>query len=100
MNRIRIGEIEKPLKEVSESWLVTQITQRQRDGAVCVRVTIDEDGLNIILETPGCECSGGGRPPTERERDLLDRWESRHLLDEDWSVGNLIAFLKQARLMR
>lgn len=99
MNTIRIGETEKSLSEATESWIVHQIRQRQEDGPVCVRVCVHEDGVNIILATPGCNGGGGGRMPNTREQELINKWNSRHLSESDWAIGNLIAFLKQAKLL-
>jgi hypothetical protein len=37
--------------------------------------------------------------PNTKEQELFRRWDERHLNQQDWAHGNLIAFLKQARLL-
>ena len=99
MNRIRIGTNERPLAEATESWVNQQIDQRRRDGqSVCVQVFLDEGGVNIILATPTCTSSGGGgRPPTAKEQELFDLWNRRHLNQQNFTGGDVVAFLKQLR---
>jgi len=101
MNRIRIGESEKPLNEVNESWITHQVRQRREDGqSVCAQVFLQGDNVHLVLSTPQCaNGSGGGRQANEREQELINKWNERHLNRHDWAVGNLIAFLKQARLI-
>ena len=99
MNTIRIAESQRDLENATESWITEQIRKRQNDGqSVCVRVTFESTGVDIILSTPECSrTSEGGRKPTEREQEIFDLWDARHLNEEGWTVGNLIAFLKQVR---
>jgi hypothetical protein len=100
MNTIKIGEAEKSLNETTESWIVQQIKQRQENGPVCVRVSVHGDGIDLLLATPGCGGgSGGGRVPNTREEELIAHWNARHLNTVEWAVGNLIAFLKQTKLL-
>ncbi|HXI73202.1 MAG TPA: hypothetical protein VNN22_22925 [Verrucomicrobiae bacterium] len=99
MSKIRIGDSEKSLDEASESWIVNQVNGRAHDGqAVCVQIVLKDDGVDMILSTPQCGGGGGGgRPPNHKELEILELWNHRHLNQQKWEVGNLIAFLKQLR---
>jgi len=99
MIKIRIEDTERDLDSVDESWINQQINRRQADGlSVCVRITIMEGDLDMILSTPTCRSRGGGnRPPRPHEKTVLDLWNQRGLNEADFSGGNLIAFLKQLR---
>jgi len=99
MIKIRIEDTERDLDSVDESWINQQINRRQADGlSVCVRITIMEGDLDMILSTPTCRSSGGGnRSPRPHEKTVLDLWNQRGLNESDFSGGNLIAFLKQLR---
>ena len=102
MNKIKIGGIEKALSETSEQWISEQIRNRRQAGEpVCVQVWIQADGVDLYLSTPQCAGTGGGggRMPNTAESELIKRWNDRHLGQGEWSVGNLIAFLKQSRLI-
>jgi hypothetical protein len=53
----------------------------------------------MVLSTPTCESHGssGGRPPNNQERRIFELWKERGLNLQDFSGGNLIAFLHQLR---
>jgi hypothetical protein len=97
--KIRVGNEERDAADVDEHWLCQQINARRRDGQnVCVRVRIETDKLNMILSTPACAAAGGGgRPPTPREQEVLALWDKLHLNSEEYSCGNVNAFLQQLR---
>lgn len=98
MITIRIAEEERQLDSVDEQWINQQINRRRADGqAVCVRVTVHEDGLDMVLSTPNCTGGGGGRPPRPQEKEVFDLWNQRGLNDADFTGGNLVAFLKQLK---
>lgn len=99
MITIRIGEEHRSLQEATPSWITEQIQRRRADGqAVCVRVSIQHGGLNMSLATPNCASTqGGGRPPTQNEKELFTLWADRGLNDPDFSGGNLVAFVAQLR---
>lgn len=66
MIRIRIGEEERDYASADEHWINQQINRRRADGqAVCVRVTVREAGLDMVLSTPTCATGGeaGSRGP-------------------------------------
>jgi len=95
--KVKIGESERELNDATPQWINEQINRRRNDGvAVCVRVFINKDNLNIVLSTPTCEGGGGGRrPPNRQESEMLALWEKLHLNNQGFPGGNLIAFLKQ-----
>jgi hypothetical protein len=100
MYKIQIGGSEKELSEVSESWISHQVQERRHDGQpVCVRISLKNDCIDMILATPQCGGGGGGvgRQPKCKESEIFALWNDRHLNQNDWAVGNLIAFLKQLR---
>lgn len=101
MNTIRIGGTEKALEDASESWINHQVRQRREEGPVCVQVNLKFNNVQMVLSTPECSgCAGrGGRQPNPRESEVFQLWEQRHLNQNEWEVGNLIAFLKQVRKM-
>jgi hypothetical protein len=98
MIKIRIDETEMDISSADESWINQQINRRRADGlSVCVRVTIKEGDLDMILSTPTCPSTGGGRPPRPHEQETFNLWNQRGLGERNFTGGNLIAFLKQLR---
>ncbi|RJQ65146.1 MAG: hypothetical protein C4519_28855 [Desulfobacteraceae bacterium] len=99
MVKIKIGEAERDFNSATESWINQQINWRRADGiSVCVRVIVQEEGLDMILSTPTCATSGrGGRLPRPREKEIFNLWNQRGLNELGFNGGNLIAFLKQLR---
>lgn len=99
MIRVRIGDSERELNNVSERWINEQINRRKRDGlSICVRVLINTDQLNLSLATTGCSQSAvQGRAPNRFENEIFDLWEKKGLNNENFTGCNLIAFLKQLK---
>lgn len=99
MITIRIADEERQLDGIDEQWVNQHINRRRADGQpVCVRVTIREGDIDMMLATPSCGTSGGsGRPPRPQERGLFDLWNQRGLNDADFTGGNLVAFLKRLK---
>jgi hypothetical protein len=100
MITVRIGSDEKDMSSaIDEHWINQELNRRRRDGeTVCVRVTIRDADLQMVLSTPSCGVgAGGGRAPTAAEQEIFDSWAHRGLNQPDFTGGNLIAFLKQLR---
>lgn len=96
MIKVQIGNTEKEPRDVRESWINEQLNRRRREGqSVCVRVTIDKPPLNMVLSTPECSGSSGGRAPKPQEQRIFELWERLRLNTLDFTGGNLVAFLKQ-----
>jgi hypothetical protein len=54
------------------------------------------DAVNLVFQTRGCASGGGGAGSLSREQQgVLDLWRKLHLDDEDFTAGNVLAFLKQ-----
>jgi hypothetical protein len=95
---IHIGNDSRSIEDVNESWIIQQIHNRQREGqAFCVRVSIRTSTLQIDLTTPGCGPGSGSRKPRPDEAEVIQLWERHKLTSDDFSGGNLLAFIKQLR---
>lgn len=93
-----IGSSEREINDIEPNWINEQINRRKNDGVpVCVKVYIKNESVNISLVTTDCPCgrNSGGRLPNHQEREIFELWNKLHLNDENFSSGNLIAFLKQ-----
>jgi hypothetical protein len=99
MSTIKIGMAERPLDEAGDHWVEHEIkSQRQHNQMVCVLIKLIDHAVNIVLSTPGCAWGrGGGRPPTSKEREILNEWDHRGLNRPCWEIHHLIAFLKHLR---
>jgi hypothetical protein len=97
MIRVKIGMSDYELKDVSADWINREINGRRRDGLpACVQVIIRDGRIDMGLSTPACSAGGGGgRPPTPQEKAILDIWNQQRLNTDDFSGGNVVAFLKQ-----
>jgi hypothetical protein len=96
---VRINTDERDMTDaIDEQWINQQINRRRAAGeTACVRVTLQEPGLNVLLTTPGCAGGGGSRPPIGAEQAVIDLWRERGLDRSDFTGGNVVAFLKQLR---
>jgi hypothetical protein len=99
MIRIQIGDAEMDLGNVDESWINQQINRRRGDGlVVCVKVTVKDGDLDMILATPTCGPGGGqARPPRPHEKSVFDLWNQQGLNDANFTGGKLVAFLKKLK---
>jgi hypothetical protein len=99
MIKIKIGADERMLGDVDNSWVNQQINQRRADGqSVCVRVTIQERDIDLVLTTPTCPSyAGSPRKLSAQEEKVCDLWEQRGLRKPTFTGGNLIAFLNQLK---
>jgi hypothetical protein len=84
--------------KASEGWINQMIAEARKTGLpVCVRVEIKDPSANVNLATQGCGSGGGGgRPPNELERRIIDAWNARGLASGSFSPGQLRAFLNEA----
>ena len=96
MVKIKIGTEERNLEEINSSWIAQQISRRRKDGPVCVRVTIHDDAMNMVLSSGDCPRAGdGGRPPRPQETEIFDLWDKHGLNEADFPSGQLVAFIKR-----
>ncbi|GAB3389697.1 hypothetical protein [Lysobacter fragariae] len=86
----------RQLADASPDWIIQQINGRRREGLlVCVRVSIGTPDLHMALATPTCSSGSGGRPPTPRERAVLELWHKHGLDEHDYQAAHVVAFIKQ-----
>jgi hypothetical protein len=82
---------------IDEGWIARTVQGLRHDGeSVCVRVTVNGDGLDLALTAGNCPMSQGGRPPTSRERAVFDVWTTCGASgDANFPPGQLIKCLKE-----
>lgn len=87
------------INEIDESWISQQINWSKNNGhPICVRVSIDEGSINLLLATHGCASSGGGsRLPNRDESRVFDLWSEMKLDNRDFQLEKFIAFFKRLR---
>jgi hypothetical protein len=102
MVTVTIGGMSVPATNAGEGWVNQMISEtRKRHESVCVQVSVNEPGVQLMLATPACGSSGGGvRLPNERERRIIDAWARRRLNEASFSPGDVGAFINDlARLI-
>lgn len=83
-------------REIDEQWITEQINRRRRDGlTVCVRVSVQEDPVNIRLSSAGCSGRRASARFSPEEQNIIELWRRNHLDQPEFDGGNVIAFLKQ-----
>ncbi len=95
MVKIKIGSEERNREDADPSWINQQINRRRKDGPICVRVTINNDAINMVLSSGDCPRAGGGRQARPQEREIFDLWDKHGLNETDFPSGHLVAFIKQ-----
>ena len=101
MNRICIGNAERRLEDADSQWIHEQLEARRRDAAnTCVRVEIHVDGADAAVETPNyASYRGAAREPNALEKSLFDLWQRNRLRESGFTAGDLVAFVRQVRLL-
>lgn len=99
MVKVQVGNEVRDWKEVDVHWLCNAINGRRDDKQpACVRVTVKEGPLDMILSTPGCGGGiGGSRAPNADEGEIISLWNKLHLNEPGFRCGNVQAFLVQLR---
>jgi hypothetical protein len=96
---VKIGEAERELGTVTREWVLNQVDRRRAQGiAVCMRVSIRQGSINMVLSTPSCPTAPTQRKPNEQERKILDRWDRMGLSEEDPTGQDVIEFLNGLNL--
>jgi hypothetical protein len=97
MIKIKIAEDERSLNEVDAQWINQQINRRKEEGlSVCVRITIKNRNIDMVLSTPNCIIEGAiARSPNPQEKEIINLWNERGLDKQGFTSGNLIAFISQ-----
>jgi hypothetical protein len=100
MIKIQIeNEERKVTSNIDVQWINQHINLRQDEGqTICVRVTIKEGDLNMLLTTPKCgNMAGNNRRPSPEEDRIFDLWKKHGLRDENFNGANVVAFLSQLK---
>ncbi|MFP4381881.1 MAG: hypothetical protein ACLFUS_15385 [Candidatus Sumerlaeia bacterium] len=97
MIRVNIAGAERELGKADKNWIIHQIEARQKEGQlVCVRVIVEEDGVNMILSTPTCaETSNSRLRPNQKEKTIIEIWEKSGLSSHSFKALNVIRFFEQ-----
>lgn len=95
--RVIIGMSERVNGDIRPNWVTEQVNRTRSDGSpVCAKVIVKDTDIDLSFATSGCSGLGGGsRRLTGAENRMVDLWRKRHLNDDDFAPGNLVAFLKQ-----
>lgn len=83
---------------IDEGWIARRVQGLRHDGdAVCVRVTVKSDGVDMVLVAGSCTSGvGTGRQANQREDRLFRLWDESGLRgDPDFPPGQLIQALKR-----
>ena len=99
MIRISIGDSEREIGDANPSWIREHVELlRNQNLPVCVRITIKSGDVDMALATPGCASGAcGSRPPRPKEEEIFELWEKRSLNQDDFVLGQLIAFVNQIK---
>jgi hypothetical protein len=97
MVTVTIGGMAVPADRANEGWVNQMIAEARRKGEMpCVQVSVNSRDAQVALATPGCGSGGGGgRPPNETEKRIIDAWNRRGLGAGQFSPGELRAFLHE-----
>lgn len=96
MITIKINENERLLKDIDEQWINQQINRRRDNGEIVyVWITIHQNNIDICLMTPPRQYSGGSsKVLTAQEKEIVALWNKLGCDNQNFSSGNIIAFLK------
>lgn len=99
MTTVSIGEVEADLSHATAGWIRDHVRAlRSREIPVCVQVTIQSGPINIVLSTSACGSSrrSSWEPNTEEQK-IVELWRKRGLSEDDFDVGQLIAFTNEIK---
>lgn len=98
MIKIKIAENEHLGDPLDEGWVHQQINRRREAGeAVCIRVFIEKDGVDIVLSTKNCVSSGLPSiiKPRPLEKKIIQLWEERGMNTLNFTSRDLVIFINQ-----
>lgn len=89
------------VNEIDESWIARQVTGHGNNRIPpCIRLTIEEGSINILLATQGCADSGGGsRLPNREESRIFELWREMQLDGQNFQIEKFIAFFNRVRTL-
>jgi len=81
MIKVSIDGTEKIDNEIDERWINQQVNRRKDEGiALCVRVSIFENGIDLILSSNSCKSGSANNTEfTIRQNRIIDLWKRNHL---------------------
>ena|ERR1043166_9196071 len=100
MKTITIGTAPpREFRDATGGWIHDQVAALLSRGlSVCVRVQIKTDSVNVAFATPGCgPTQSADREPNPEEQKLVDLWRRRGLNNADFEIGQLVAFIDEAK---
>lgn len=101
---IEIGGESKNLADAEPDWITKSVNRQRREGEpVCVRVTIQEDGITLPLVAVGCGSQGGfggggggkSAEPSRRQKEARIEWTQRGLDQNDIAPGSVVSFVRE-----
>jgi hypothetical protein len=101
MITVRIGateRVENSPSDFDSGWINQEIRAMGQSQDVCVKVTIDEPPINMVLATPGCPSSGGAhRQANDDEQRIFDIWDQCDLKQSRPDADGVLGFLHRLR---
>jgi hypothetical protein len=99
VSTIRIEGEERQLEDADAQWIATQIQGRRHVGTnPCIRICIKTEYINAILVTPNCPLAAAShRALSARECTLFELWAASPVNQANYSISDLIAFLRKLR---
>lgn len=95
---ISIAGDERPLSSATAGWIRDSVRALASRGMpVCVRVSISDGSISLLLSTPACHDRGRARELNNEEKKIIDLWMKRGLDQADVNEGQLIAFVNEIK---
>lgn len=97
MSTIRIGDVERRLEDADPQWIQEQLGHRRDAGQEpCVRISLHTESVDVALTTQACgRQATGRRRPNGKEQQIFDLWAKHKLGEDKFTIGHLVAFVKQ-----
>lgn len=98
MIKVEINGDKHDLSDIDKSWINEQVRKRQDDDvAVCLRIYIQQNNIDIVLSCGECGSGSGGsrrRANTDEEK-IFSLWSKFGCNQKPINPGKVIAFLNQ-----
>lgn len=98
MITIDLGGNKRSTPNITTKWIQQSYQQSlNTSGAVCVRVTVDYNDIDISLSSKACGSFGGGVPIDQFSsdaQDIIALWHKYGLHEKRFPSGKLVSFLK------
>lgn len=99
MKSISIAGDERSLSSATPGWMRDSARAFTSRGLnLCVRVSISDGTVDLLLSTPGCnDRARGHRELNNEEQKIIDLWVNRGLDQIDVNIDQLIAFVSEIK---